>query len=340
VQDVDIILIWIWKINVFYCLIYKFNPINMYTYDYISTMSGGLVMRKHLPIESLRTFVSVIETGSFTRAGRVVGRSQSAVSLQIQRLECLCGASLLMRDSRAPFLTRQGEILLETAREILALNDACFDVMGDPFLSGSIRVGIPNDFATSILPQVLGRFTKAHPNVNLEVTCDLSATLGDHFESSDLDVMIGIRTERTTAKPLKTWSEPVVWVAGGDQNTETRSPLPLVVYPEGCRYRTAVFRALEAAEIPSRIAFCSASLSGLQMAVKSGLGVMALSRSTVPEGLHPLSSSASLPDLGMVLIDLFARMDPPNAPAEQLARFVEQALDEIAMHHGHQRIRA
>ena len=287
-------------------------------------------MRKHLPIESLRTFVSVIETGSFTRAGRVVGRSQSAVSLQIQRLESLCGASLLMRDSRAPILTRQGEILLETAREILALNDTCFEVMGDPFLSGSIRVGIPNDFATSILPQVLGRFAQAHPNVTLEVTCDLSATLGNHFESSDLDVMIGIRTERTIAKPTKTWSEPVVWVAGANQTSENRSPLPLVVYPEGCRYRAAVLRALETANIPSRIAFSSSSLSGLQMAVKSGLGIMALSRSTVPEGLHPLPKSVQLPELGMVNIDLFARTDPPNAPAEQLARFIRQALDELA----------
>ncbi len=287
-------------------------------------------MRKHLPIESLRTFVSVIETGSFTRAGRVVGRSQSAVSLQIQRLESLCGASLLMRDSRAPILTRQGEILLETAREILSLNDTCFEVMGDPFLSGSIRVGIPNDFATSILPQVLGRFAQAHPNVTLEVTCDLSATLGNHFESSDLDVMIGIRTERTIAQPLKTWFEPVVWVAGAQQSSENRSPLPLVVYPEGCRYRAAVLRALESANIPSRVAFSSSSLSGLQMAVKSGLGIMALSRSTVPEGLHPLPKSAQLPELGLVNIDLFARTDPPNAPAEQLARFIQQALDELA----------
>ncbi len=289
-------------------------------------------MRKHLPIESLRTFVAVIETGSFTRAGRVVGRSQSAVSLQIQRLESLCGASLLMRDSRAPVLTRQGEILLETAREILSLNDTCFEVIRDPFLSGSIRVGIPNDFATSILPQVLGRFAQAHPKVTLEVTCDLSATLGDHFESSDLDVMIGIRTERTTMQPIKTWSEPVVWVAGTNQNSENRSPLPLVVYPEGCRYRAAMIRALDSAHIASRIAFSSSSLSGLQMAVKSGLGVMALSRSTVPEGLHPLPQNTQLPDLGMVSVDLFARIDPPNAPAEQLARFIKQALDELAAH--------
>jgi len=250
----------------------------------------------NLPTDLLRTFVTIADLGGFTRAAGVLGRSQPAISLQIKRLEELVGSTLLTRRGRQLRPTEEGALLLEYARQMLRLNDEAIASIVQPKVAGHIRLGIPNEFAVSVLPQILARFAQSHPGVTLEVSCELSTHLLDGLTNRNFDVVLAIHDEPVRgAQPL--WTEELVWVSAPEHDSYGDEAVPLIVAPQGCVYRKRIIDALLANEQPWRIVYTSTSYGGIRAAALAGLGVTALAKSTMPEELRMLTTDGRFPNL-------------------------------------------
>jgi DNA-binding transcriptional LysR family regulator len=284
-------------------------------------------MDEPLPTQLLRSFLLLTRSKSFTRTAEQVGRTQSAISVQLRRLEELVGTTLVDRTSRRFRLTAKGERLAVYAQRILDLNDRCLAELSERPLTGRLRIGIPSDFAASHLPQVLARFTASYPEVSLEVIDDLSTRLIARRQDEALDLVLALTDGQADAAVIRTWREPVVWVGSALYDLSHRDPLPLVVHPEGCRYRAYLLAALSAADRAARLIYVSTSLAGIEAAVGGGLGVTALSRSTLPASLVALGESRDLPALGSVEVGLFAGQARASKAGRALSDYLCDALD-------------
>jgi len=250
-----------------------------------------------LDLDLLRCFVTIAETGSFTRAGDRLGRTQSTISLQVKRLEVQIGRAVFARTPRSLSLTPEGERLLGPARQLLRLNDAAIAELFEPDMTGRVRIGVPEDFATVHLPTVLSGFAKAHPLVELEVTCDLTLNLLDRFHQGAFDLVLVKREPSAQLEGVRVWREPLVWVARDQLAVAGQSAVPLVVSPEPCVYRKRAIDALEAVGRKWRVTYTSTSLAGSQSAVNEGLGITVLPREMVPPFLTPIVDDPDLPPL-------------------------------------------
>lgn len=276
----------------------------------------------------LRTFLALAESGSFSRAGALVGRSQSAVSEQIRKLEDMLGRTLLERTTRSVRLTVDGEHFLQHARAMVAQADAMLARFRAPDIAGEVRFGSPEDFASAYLPEILGVFAAAHSAVELHVTCQLTLPLVEDFEAGDLDLIIVKQDpERRypAARPL--WRERLVWVCAASLTqsfadaTKARA-LPLVLSPAPCVYRSRATRTLEAAGVTWTSVFTSPSFSGQAAAVRAGLGYAVMPWTMVPSELAILSD---WPELAEVEIALLGQSRPSPATAA-LAGFIEERV--------------
>lgn len=281
----------------------------------------------NLDIDVLRAFVTVAETGGFSRAGERLLRSQSAVSLQIKRLEDALGQRLLERTPRSVALTARGDRFLEMARRLVALNDEIVTQANEPDLEGTVRLGTPEDFATSHLPAVLARFAQAHPRVALEVTCDLTLNLLDGFREAAFDLVLVKRELSRSSSGVRVWREPLVWTAGA-VDVDLSGVLPLVVSPAPCVYRKRAIDTLEASGRGWRIAYTCSSLAGSLAAVKAGLGVAVLPKEMVPAGLRTIEPPV-LPRLPDTEIALLAA-NSLSAPARRLRDHIMRSLERGA----------
>lgn len=221
----------------------------------------------------LQSFVAIVETGSFTRAGERMHLTQSTISQQMRRLEQQLGCPLLDRSGRQVVTTAQGETLLGLARRILGLLARAGDRVGEASLP--LRLGVPEDFAAGAMTAVLAAFARQYPEVRLEVQSDLSHALWQAFEAGELDLAL-IKQGRGQGEPIARWREPLAWVDSRDWPAGERDPVPLVVFPSEGLYRRQITDALDARGIPWRIAYVSASLASLQGAVSAGIGVSLL----------------------------------------------------------------
>ena len=260
----------------------------------------------NLDLDLLRCFVTVAETGNMTSAGERLRRSQSAVSLQVKRLETCLDLRLFDRSPRAVRPTGAGERLLSHARAMLALNDSIIHELAEPALEGTVRLGTPEDFATTHLPDVLARFAETHPRVSLEVSCDLTLNLLDRFAAGEFDLVLVKREVTGGEAGVRVWREPLIWAAHPRFDPATAGPLPLVVSPSPCVYRARAVGALDRARRPWRIAYTCGSLAGSQAAVRAGLGVTVLPRDMVPADLAAIDDPAELPDLHDTEVALLA----------------------------------
>ena len=282
---------------------------------------------KNLPMDLLRAFVSVAQLNSFTKAGEILGRSQPAMSLQIQRLEDLIDEPLLTRSGKSLDLTDAGERLYDYANQILALNDLAISQITKSTISGRIRLGIPSEFATALLPKIVSRFAKAYPNVTLEVNCELSKKLLSKEGRSNHDLILALEDNpsKTASDLLKT--DDLVWVASRDHNAQKVSIVPLIAAAEGCIYRHRAIKILDQRQQPWQIVYTIPDLTGIQHAIEEGLGVTVLARSTVPATLKILSPSARFPDLGEVGISLIcSTKNRKNKAVELLIEFFRTSL--------------
>lgn len=259
---------------------------------------------RNIPTDLLRTFIKAIDLGSFTRAAQQVGRTQSAVSLQIRRLEEIVDVLLFQRDSRKLVLTPEGKSLAQYARRILALNDEALAVLRQPSVAGRIRLGAPHEYTASLLPYFLGKFAQSHPNVMLEVTSDLSKNLLKRQSSGEFDLVIALNDDAALGEGKLIFTEPLVWITGEDHERHLQDPLPLVLAPPPCMYRNRMLQTLHAMSRNCRIAYLSSSYNGIIAAVKAGLGVTVMSGSTIPAGVRQLGEREGFPALGELQLRL------------------------------------
>lgn len=278
-------------------------------------------------LDLLRAFTAVADTQSFTLAGARLGRTQSAVSVQIRRLETALGARLFERSRARVRLTAQGDATLAYARRILDLKDELVTRIRDGDVAGSVRIGAPEDFATRLLPPVLARFARAHPLVALETTCALTLTLLERFHAGQFDMVLVKRTPGAPAAGdgAGVWREPLVWVCDKAGRALDEARAPLAVAPEPCVYRQRAVAALNRAGRAWRVSYVCESLAGLKAAVAEGLGVSVLPRGAAA-GLR-IVEPPDLPGLEAVEISLMTA-DPLSAPAAALAAHLSRALAE------------
>lgn len=262
------------------------------------------MMPVNLPTDLLRTFVTVAERGSITEAGDLVGRSQPAISLQIKRLEELLDLKLIQRGGKKLVLTDRGRVLFRYAEKILGQNDEVVARLTSPRLSGHVHLGIPNEFAASFLPTVLRRYSKTHPLVTVKVTCDLSVNLQSRLQNGEFDLVLALGDGNTHPHVAGQWWEPVVWAGSPDTEIDQQSPIPLIVAPEGCLYRSRIFKTLANTKTDWRIAYTSPNLSGIRAGVSADLGITAMAESTVTDGLQILEFPEVLPKLPDVQVHL------------------------------------
>lgn len=280
---------------------------------------------RHVDLDLLRTFQSVVETGSFASAAEQLGCTQPAVSLQVKRLETLLRQTLVER-ARPARATESGQTVLGYARRMLRLNDELLSRFGSGRDGIVLRVGIPNDFSAAMLPMALSRFATAEPGVVLDLRSDLSSVLLEGLRAGQHDLVVAMTTERVSDLAVKTWDERLVWIASPDVKPTPDRPLPLVCYPEGCIYRARMLKRLAEEGVNWRIAMTTSSFTGIVAAVESGLGVSAFAESTAPAELV-VDRRKPWPDLGTVSVGLYRHPDSSNGAAQRLADYLLESLD-------------
>ncbi len=272
----------------------------------------------------LRAFSYIAEEGSFTRAAERVGRTQSAVSMQVQRLESLLGQRVLLRGKGgAVSLTPHGEYLLDRAREVLALNDAIWSAFRAPQMHGTVRLGTPDDYALRFLPAVLKRFADTHPSVEVEVSCSNSSTLIEQLRAGELDLTLcsdGHQPARWPAEEL--WDGPLMWITSERHVPHRRDPLPLAVASGDCVWRSAALRALEQAGRAYRIAYSAQTHAGTLTPVLAGLAVTVSPITRLPEGVRALPVGDPLPKLPNTRILLLKSREPRQPVTDALAAHI------------------
>lgn len=277
-----------------------------------------------LDLDLLRSFVSVVDAGGFTRAGERVHRTQSTVSQQIRRLEESVGRPLLHRDGKRVTLTEEGERLLSYARRILSLAQEARDMVARPAGEGLVRLGIPEDFAAYRLTELLSEFVRSRPGLRLDVRCDLSVKLRAALNRGELDLAL-LKREAGDGDAIAAWPERLHWVTSRDRPIDVhRDPVPLVVSEQGCLYRNHAIHGLEASGRSWHVAFSSPNLTGLQAAVSAGLGIGILPEVAILADHHMLGAKYGLPFVGKTELALCASADASPATrrlADVLADF-------------------
>lgn len=256
-------------------------------------------MMSNLNVDQIRTFLAVIEYGSFTAAAQTLGVRQSTVSGHIARLEQALDRSLLMRDTHRVAPTPDGQAMIGFARDVLEAHDRLRAFFSPGGLRGRIRLGVSEDYTLSALAQVLARFAQSHPSVDLQLTVGLSRTLYQGYDAGELDVIF-CKRRRGDPRGALAWAEELIWAGRPGLLPDPAEAVPLVLYPPPSMTRTLALDALEAAGRSWRIACTSGSLMGLRAAVEAGLGIAPHSARVMPPGLTPIPETAGLPPIGAV----------------------------------------
>ena len=242
---------------------------------------------RHLDNDALATLVAVVDCGGFTAAAEKLGKTQAAVSVIIARLEQRIGKRLLDRSRRGVSLTDAGQILISYARRIRALEDEAISAVSGYIAEGRLRLGMPDDYLEVFGTPVIDRFVAANPNVQVEILGDFSYRLETMLESGEIDIAIITRAPAQTRGEFLRTEQQVWCAAAGADRPEQQEVLPLAVFPEGCRARPHILKALDQAGRPWRIVYTSTHLLGVQSMVAKGLAVTVLPTSVVLEALAP-----------------------------------------------------
>lgn len=275
----------------------------------------------------LKSFVAVVESGSFTRAGERVHLSQSTVSQHLRRLEEQLGSELLDRSGRYVVTTESGARLLGYARRLLALMEDAVEELREGQVQGEIHIGVPEDFAADLLTPLLGAFAREYPAIRLEVTSGLSNTLWQQFCAGSYDLVL-VKQRQGHTVGAAAWPEPLAWFDSLDTPSWQRDPLPLVVFPVGGLYRDEMIHALESGGRRWRISYCSASLASIRSAVASGLGISLLPARLALSGHRRLGELEGFPPLPPLELVLHRRPDVPQRVLD-LAERLQAACDEV-----------
>ncbi|MCJ2131408.1 LysR substrate-binding domain-containing protein [Methylobacterium sp. E-045] len=281
-----------------------------------------------LEIPLLRTFVAVVETGSITLAGKQVGRTQPAITHQMHRLEKALTKPLFEGDRRHLTLTREGEMLLSYARTLLGLNDEIRERFEAPDVTGHVRLGVPDLYAAYLLPVVLAGFSRAYPQIEIELRCSRSVNLYAALQREEIDIALMTRQPEFGGGAIVR-EEPLVWVAARDYPLSPLGVLPLALLPAGSIYRQHALEALGHIRRPWSIAAVSDSIAGLQAAVYAGLAISAFPLCAVSPQVRRLSRAEGFPDLPGLEIVLQRKPNGISAAADHLAEYMISELANV-----------
>lgn len=280
----------------------------------------------NLDMDVLRSFVAGTDLGSFAKAAERLGRSQSAVSLQLKKLEEQVGESLLRKEGRGLALTAPGEILLSYARRLLELNDEAVAAVRGVAVEGWVRLGIVQDFAEVWLPALLGRFARAHPGVKIDVIVDRGINLAEQVARGELDLALAWG-DYPSPHRRKLAEIPLHWIGRAGFQLSPGQPVPLIAFRPPCTFRKRAVEALDAAGLPWRLAFTSPSLAGLFAAVEAGLGVTPRTAEGIPPRLALLGPESGLPPLAPP-VELFLHQAQEHSPPA-VTRLIETLLETL-----------
>ncbi|MCK1744806.1 LysR family transcriptional regulator [Bradyrhizobium sp. 139] len=282
----------------------------------------------NLDIDCLRSFLVVADSMSFSRAAETVGRSQSTISQQIAKLETQTGRPLLSRrKGRVLQLTSEGERLMQYARRILQLNDEAYASMSDDLLTGFVRLGVPLDFFGRDFTVWLARFKARHPMVGLEVEANQSENLQKRSARGDFDLAF-FKQESGATLGTVAQREQLVWVGGPKLAAEDLDSTPLVLFPEGCTYRSCAIRSLKEQKRPWHVSFVSPSFECLKTATVEGMGVTVLARALVAPPLKIIRHGKHLPQLPAVELAYSSGRRGNSRVVSELANYL---ADRLAM---------
>jgi DNA-binding transcriptional LysR family regulator len=289
-------------------------------------------MTRNLDIDLIRTFVTVADSGSMTVAANQLHMTQGAVSQQVKRLEDLLDCLLFVRKTRKLELSRQGEQFLVKARQLLRLNDEIWADMNSESLRGNLRVGVPYDLVTLLVP-AMQAFAEVHPHVEISLVCAASPELGEAVNSGRIDVSL-VEYVASEAEGEVVRIEPLVWVKGRGSDAWQKRPLPLSMVDERCAFRPVVLGALADEGIAWRTVFESGTIEATAATVRAGLAITTWLVSTVPEDLETLApNTAGLPALPPFAICL--RLPTTIQPAAlEFARCVRESMSNDAASRG------
>jgi len=281
-----------------------------------------------LDIDMLRCFREVARTGSFTKAGKNIGLTQSGVSVKIRRLEERLSTQVFSRTSKSFSLTLEGEILLDYAGRILAVHDEAVSRLTNPKASGNLRVGLIDYFLPELLPTILSKFRKQYPNIHLEVHTGFGINLIPMFEQGELDLVVaGTDTYQGPSRVLV--REPLVWVVGAETEVSLDETVNLVLLPSPCNFRRIATEGLEKADRKWEILFTGTSISHIQAAVLAGMGLSVLPRGAVTAGLKRAPSQLGLPELPMYSISLITDEERENEARDVFVSYLEAELNNL-----------
>lgn len=283
----------------------------------------------NLPTDLLRTFIAVVELGGHSKAGALLGRSQPAISLQIQRLEELVRAPLLVQEGRSILATSAGEALLSFAREMVRINDEAVHYFHRSDMGGVLRIGLPTDYAVTFLQNTLTTFMRQHPEVELEIHCDLSRELNRRLKAEELDIIVATMPAQRMPYLSRAWIEQPIWAAAENYQALPDRPVLLGAHLEGCDYRARMIGALDSIERRWRIVYTGPGISGLQNAVLNQLCVTALTHATMLPGMRQLSEDEGFPRLEPLRVGLFYKHPRLSASGLHLVSDLVASLESV-----------
>ncbi len=279
---------------------------------------------KKLDLDVLEMLVAVADTGSFVRGAESVHRSSSAVSMQVKALEEALGKPLFVRSTRHVTITAEGKTLVDYGRRMLAMRDEAWASVVRPEMKGRVTIGVPDDYAASLLPQVLGKFAVAHPRVEIRVIGLPSSALVPLLKDNTLDLACITKTRGVASEFIR--FEPMVWAGSPARKVWKERPLPIAVFAHGSTARANAISALQRANIKYRMSYESPSLMCLISMVDAGLAIAPLAKCCVPEHLVQLSQNEGLPPLDELEVVLARSARSGRPPCDFLA---EQILAEL-----------
>src|SRR5262245_35820049 len=287
-------------------------------------------MATPLDLDQLQTFVAIADTGSFTRAAEEVHRTQSAVSMQMRRLEERIGKALFEKEGRSNKLSEEGERLLSYARRLIHLNRETLAAFDDRRLEGTIRIGTPDDYADRFLPEIMARFARSNPRVELTVICEPTPGLAEHIKRGNLDLAIVTHNDaRGQSEVVR--REPLLWVTSANHATHEQETLPMAFGRPNCIWRRAACDVLDRMNRDYRILFTSFPAPVITAAVLSGLAVSVLPECALRPGMRVLGDADGFGPLPDCKIGIMRGHTSRPELVEALARHITESLDNISV---------
>ncbi|WP_108859372.1 MULTISPECIES: LysR family transcriptional regulator [Ruegeria] len=277
---------------------------------------------RNLDITTLRSFVAVADQGGVTRAAGFLHLTQSAVSMQLKRLEELLGLELLDRSGRTIALTASGEQLLAYARRMIALNDEVISKLTDQAYEGEVVLGVPHDIVYPAIPRVLQRFNADFPRVRVQLISSYSLQLKEMFKRGECDLIL--TTEASASDGSETVAElPLRWIGAPGGSAWRKNPIPLAV-GRRCAFRPQMISALDAEGIPWELSVETENDRTIEATVSADLAVHAMLDGTEPAHLEQIDTGGALPELPAHMINLYGGETGRGAVVEALAALVRQ----------------